>query len=150
MYIIIMSQYGVSPRQVATTGHASEFTSSRTILRRSWGIFGNDQINSYSRGVTPFRAVSNSGDYLNRVNYACGGPNPVKSSYLSHNLKALAGSSIQNCDNTNIAVSSCNTKFVADSSDYLQYRKLRAMNKTYSDSSFGGDNSNGSFVARRR
>lgn len=148
-----MPQYGVSPQQVATTGHASEFTSSRTVLRRSWGIFANEQIGSYSRGVTPFRAVSNSGDYLTRVNYACGGPNPVKSSYLSHNLKPLTGSPSQQCDNTNIAVSSCNPKFVADSSDYVRYRKLRAMNKTYSDSSFGGDDSNGSFVAilsRRR
>lgn len=35
-----------------------------------------------------------------------------------------------------------NPKYVYDSSDYMKYRKLRAVNKNYYDYSFGGDKHN--------
>jgi hypothetical protein len=50
------------------------------------------------------------------------------------------------CDGTNVPASSCNVKFVADSSDYVTYKKQRAVNVNYNDKSFGGDNSNASYV----
>jgi hypothetical protein len=47
------------------------------------------------------------------------------------------------------AAYSGNPRYVYDSSNYIQYKKLRAVNKTYNDSNFGGDQSNGSYVALR-
>jgi hypothetical protein len=42
-----------------------------------------------------------------------------------------------------------NPKFVYDGSDYTRYKKIKAVNKTYNDSSFGGAN-NGAYVALNR
>jgi hypothetical protein len=38
---------------------------------------------------------------------------------------------------------------VYDGSDYTRYKKLRAVNRTYDDKSFGGSN-NGSYSALKR
>ena len=42
-----------------------------------------------------------------------------------------------------------NPRYVYDGSDYTRYKKLRAVNKTYDDKSFGGAN-NGAYVALKR
>jgi hypothetical protein len=42
--------------------------------------------------------------------------------------------------NPNVPASSCNGKFVYDGSDYINFKKKQAINKTYNDRSFGGDN----------
>jgi hypothetical protein len=51
--------------------------------------------------------------------------------------------------NDGAALYSGNPKFVYDGEDYVRYKKLKAINKTYNDSSFGGAN-NGSYVALNR
>jgi hypothetical protein len=51
-----------------------------------------------------------------------------------------------NCDGTGVPASSCNVKFVADSSDYTKFKKQSAMNRNYNDASNGGDQSNASYV----
>ena len=55
---------------------------------------------------------------------------------------------IQNCDNTGVAASVANNRFVPDSSDYTTFKKQRAMNQNYNDLGSGGDVHNASFVAR--
>ena len=50
------------------------------------------------------------------------------------------GSMIDNCDGTNIPSSTCNVKWVADSSDYTKFRKQQAYNRNYNDLTFGGYN----------
>ena len=42
--------------------------------------------------------------------------------------------------------STCNTKFVYDSSDYIKFKKLQTDNRSYGDYSFGGDKHNASYV----
>jgi hypothetical protein len=136
---------GYSPQQTITSAKDSEDVNIRGILRRSWnGQFATGKSNGYNRVTTPFRAVNNSGDFLGRVNYSCGGPNPTN---LDKPGRAQSiGSVPQNCDGTGVPASSCNVKFVADSSDYTTFKKRQAMNRTYNDLGYGGDN-NGSFVA---
>ena len=34
--------------------------------------------------------------------------------------------------------------------DYIRFKKLKAVNQTYNDKSYGGDNSNGSYVSLKR
>jgi NADP-dependent 3-hydroxy acid dehydrogenase YdfG len=95
--------------------------------------------------VGPFRAVNNMGDFLGRVNYSCGGPNTQNASKPGYSR--LIRNVPQQCDPTGITVTTCNPKFVSDSSDYIRFRKLRAMNQTYNDLSYGGDKNNASFVS---
>jgi NADP-dependent 3-hydroxy acid dehydrogenase YdfG len=71
------------------------------------------------------------GDFLGRLNYSCGGPNPQSASKPGY--RRLIRSVPQQCDSTKIEVTTCNPRFVADSSDYIRFKKLRAMNQTYND-----------------
>ena len=135
---------GFSPKQITVSYKDSENVVSRKILRSSWNsnmLFTQNGINP---SVGPFRGVNNMGDFLGRVNYSCGGPNPQNASKPGYGR--LIRSVPEQCDSTGIAPSTCNPKFVSDSSDYVRFRKLRAMNQTYNDYSYGGDKSNASYV----
>ena len=139
---------GFSPKQTVNNYKDSEMTSTRSVLRRAWNTaYATGVYNDQNRVTTPFRAVNNLGDFLGRQNYSCGGPNPVTPDRYKrpHNI----GSMWQNCDNTGVPASSCNVKFVSDSSDYITFKKQRAINQTYNDISFGGYN-NGSYDAWMR
>lgn len=140
---------GYSPVQTLTNVKDSESTMSRRVLRDVWNSrYVSGRINGYKRAVTPFRAVENLGDYLVRVNYSCGGPNPQSAKKFGYGR--LIGSVPQHCDATGIPPSTCNPKFVPDSSEYVRFKKLRAINKTYNDLSNGGDASNASYVPLMR
>jgi len=137
---------GFSPAQTITNYKDSEQTTIRRILRNSWN---NQQavgtINGKKRIITPFRAVNNLGDFLSRKNYVCGGSNQVNAD--KPGWKNKIGSIISQCDGTGVAAGSGNMRHVPDSSDYIRYRKQRAIAKTYNDLKNGGDQSNGSYVA---
>lgn len=136
---------GISPKQSITNYKDSSQTLIRKVVTKSWNTaYATGTYNNQKCKTTPFRAVNNSGDFLSRVNYRCGGPNPTNAD--RYKRKNNIGSMFQNCDGSNIPASSCNVKFVADSSDYVTYRKQRAINQNYNDSSFGGDQSNASYV----
>lgn len=137
---------GISPKQTVNNYKGGDESLSRRVLRSSW----NQQnavgtINGKNRVITPFRAVNNLGDFLSRQNYVCGGPNQVNAS--KPGWKGHIGSIISNCDGSGVEGASCNPKFVPDSSDYISYKKRRAMNVNYNDHTFGGDESNASFVS---
>jgi hypothetical protein len=137
---------GYSPQQTITNYKDSQAVSTRTILRRAWnGQNSTGTYNGYSRVITPFRAAMNSGDFLGRVNYSCGGPNQVNAD--RNKRGAHIGSIPQHCDTTGVPAASCNPKYVADSSDYIRFRKERAVNHTYNDAGFGGDQHNASYVS---
>jgi len=137
---------GISPKQTVTNYKSSEQTQGREVLRRGWNqLNASGTIANNKRVITPFRAVNNLGDFLARKNYVCGGPNQVNAS--KPGWKGHIGSIISNCDSSGVEGASCNPKFVSDSSDYVRYRKLRAMNKNYNDNSFGGDEHNASYVS---
>jgi hypothetical protein len=136
---------GYSAKQTMTNFKDSEQTMIRGVLRRSWNntnVAGS--INGHGRVITPFRAVNNLGDFLGRQYYTCGGSNQVNKTYPG--LQGPIGSIISACDNTGVAASVTNNRFVADSSDYITYRKQSAIGKNYNDLTMGGDQSNASYV----
>ena len=136
---------GISPKQTVNNYKDSSQVMTRRILSNSWnGAYASGTVNGYKRVTTPFRAVNNLGDFLARPDYICGGPNQVNAS--KPGMKGRIGSIISQCDGTGIPSSTCNVKFVPDSSDYITYKKQRAIGQTYNDTKFGGDESNASYV----
>jgi hypothetical protein len=130
---------GISPKQTVTNYKGSEQAMIRRQVVRSWNTQNaTGVINNNNRVITPFRAVNNSGDFLSRKNYVCGGPNPnhLHRGGIRHNFRAI----LNNCDNTGVEAASTNVKYVYDHSDYIRYKKQEAMNHNYNDNSFGGYN----------
>jgi hypothetical protein len=132
---------GFSARQTINSFKTSDDANVRSILKRSWNTRqASGKVNGFNRIVTPFRAVNNSGDFLIRQNYICGGPNTSSNGTRRPGLGRLYGNPKTNCDSTNVPAASCNPKFVADSSDYIRFKKQRTYNVNYNDLSFGGYN----------
>ena len=128
---------GWSPVQTIGNEKASEQVMSRRVVVKSWNTnYTNGTFNGRSRIVTPFRAVNNLGDFLQRKNYVCGGSNQVNAN--KPGWKSHIGSIISQCDGTGVPSSSCNVKYVPDSSDYIKYKKLQAQNRNYNDLKNGG------------
>ena len=124
---------GYSGKQTMTNYKGSEQAMTRRVLRSAWNTqYATGVVNGNNRVITPFRAVNNLGDFLSRTNYVCGGPNQVNAS--KPGWKGRIGSIISNCDSTGVEASSGNHRFVSDSSDYIRYKKQRAMNRNYNDS----------------
>jgi hypothetical protein len=136
---------GYSPKQTINAYKDHNDVIGRRILVKSWNTKQLFTQNGYQPIVGPFRGVNNMGDFLGRANYSCGGPNPQNANKPGYGR--LIGSVPQQCDGTGIAPTTCNPKFVADSSDYVKFKRLRAVNQNYNDLSNSGDSSNGSYVA---
>lgn len=136
---------GFSPVQTINNYKTGEDALTRRVLRSAWNsrsIAG--PINGYGRVITPFRAVNNMGDFLGRVNYVCGGPAMINASRPGY--RRLIRPPQQSCDLTGVGGSSCNPKFVADSSDYVRFKRQSAVNRNYNDMKNGGYN-NSAYVA---
>jgi hypothetical protein len=130
---------GYSPQQSISNYKDGEQTNMRRVLVKAWNTsYATGKVNNHKRVITPFRAVNNSGDFLARNDYVCGGPNGVTPDRYKRpsNIRSI----ISQCDQTGVPASSCNGKFVADSSDYTKYRKQKACNQNYNDLKFGGYN----------
>ena len=127
---------GQMPQKVQTTQNSSEFARNRFALRDSWNTTYRRQIDSRTSAITPFRAVTNSGDLLSRKGYSCGGSNqPAKPG-----SRGAMGHVMNNCDGTGVPAAACNVKYVSDSSDYTRFCKQRELNVNYNDLTFGGNN----------
>jgi hypothetical protein len=138
---------GFSPKQSVLNYKSGENVLSRKVLVKSWNTaYATGQVNGRNRVTTPFRAVTNSGDFLGRVDYTCGGPNPTNAD--KPGWKSRIRNMLSNCDGSGVPASSTNVKFVADSSDYAKFKKYRAINLVYNDIKFGGDKNNASYVDR--
>lgn len=136
---------GISPKQSLTNYKDGDISSMRKVLVKSWNTaYATGQVNGLNRVTTPFRAVMNTGDFLARQNYSCGGPNP---SPMVKRAGYSMGNILSRCDNTGVPASSCNVKWVSDSSDYTRFRKQQAVNRNFNDYSFGGDQHHASYVA---
>ena len=125
---------GWSPIQTIGNEKSSEQIMARRVLVKSWNTGYGGRYNDKARVVTPFRAVNNLGDFLQRTNYVCGGSNQVSASKPGRHI----GSIISQCDATGVPSSVCNVKYVPDSSDYIKYKKLMAQNQNYNDLKNGG------------
>ena len=101
----------------------------------------------------PFRTSMNLGDFLSRQYQSCGGCNQVND-VNSRILRPKMGGTVSNTS-CNVATNGItpqqiplkggNTKYVSDSSLYTRFKDLESINRNYNDTSFGGDNSNGSY-----
>ena len=139
---------GFSSRQTITNYKTSELVSMRHVLRNGWNTaYATGTVNNQARKIGPFRAVNNSGDFLSRQNYSSGGPNPTNASRPGY--ARLIGNMWSKPDTSGIEASSCNVKFVADSSEYTKFRKQQANNRNYNDLSQGGYN-NSAYTALMR
>lgn len=108
----------------------------------------------------PFRTAFHLGDPLGRKNVSCGGANQVHSTtsnVCNHRLADSVPNSgcsvvVNGLTTTDVPLESGNSKFVADSSLYTQFRHLQSVNRTYNDSTYGGDeyNSNAQALSRVR
>lgn len=131
-----MLQYPL-PTSSTNTGNT------RVILRVGWNTHYARKLRErgYKLAATPFRAVMNAGDLLSRKHYACGGSSQSSSRPQLHGL-VFGRTSTSGCDATGIEPTTCNAKFVYDSSDYIRYRRESAIQDTYTKSTNGGDSSN--------
>lgn len=126
----------------------------RFTLRQAWnGQAAKGSVNGKKVAATPFRAVNNAGDLLNRVAYTSGGSNQVKTGRIktsaNHTGNILGGSIFAKPDGSGVPSASTNVKWVYDGSDYTRFKKQQAANRTYNDWSYGGSN-NGSYTAYNR
>ena len=130
----------------------SEREMTRVTLREAWnGQAASGSVNNVTVAVTPFRAVNNAGDFLNRQYYTSGGSSQINS--LRGGLtgwKTMAGAVQPDPDGSGVPSSTCNVKYVYDGSDYIQFKKLQAVNRNFNDYSFGGDDFSASQSAWRR
>jgi len=132
---------------------SSEFETTRVLVKEAWNntpvlrnVVGDKTYGNYA--CTPFRKVMNAGDVFSRLNYSCGGSCQTPQSIPGIATIKTSIGSIQNiCDRSLYPPSSCNVKYVYDSSDYTRFLKQNASVKNYNDLSFGGDQSNGSYQA---
>jgi len=142
---------GIMPQSVMDHDNSHEFAKTRFFLRDSWNTSSYSGSANPKRIIGPFRAVNNAGDLLSRQNYSCGGSCQTSQSRpglngLRHRFGSISDACIAstvyslNQVNPNIPASACNSKFVYDGSDYINFKKKQAMNKAYNDRSFGGDN----------
>jgi hypothetical protein len=153
------------PQAVTTTEKGSngsnDFDTLRFTLREAWNTTYPSQLKAANKKsiITPFRAVTNSGDLLSRDNYSCGG---TCQTYQSRpglsGLKQRFGSISNACSGTfysnyqiapSVPSATCNVKFVYDSSDYTTYLKQKALNKNYNDVTFAGNGSSAAQSAIR-
>jgi hypothetical protein len=136
---------GYSPQQTINNYKDSEQVMTRRIVTKSWNGEGAVGVShGKNRVITPFRAVTNLGDFLGRIHYVCGGSNQINKTYPGR--QGPMGSIISRCDNTGVEAAVCNGRFVPDSSDYTTFKKQRAINQNYNDLAMGGNNHNGQYV----
>ena len=143
------SQLGGNPKgkQPMLHGHiegGNDRAVSRSQLKRAFGNMKISGLGSspllYSKNVLgPFRTAFNAGDVVTNKIEATDAkygrlPNQVGGNNLSRLQVGGDGTSSQNGN----AMYSGNPKYVYDGSDYIRFRKLQAINKTYNDSSYGG------------
>jgi hypothetical protein len=151
---------GRMPQSIVDHDNSDTFARTRFTLRDAWNTSSYSGSSNPKRIITPFRAINNAGDLLSRENYACGGTCQTPQSRPNvKGLKPHFGSTSTSCQpsvlwsavqvDPTIPSSTCNVKFVYDSSDYITFRKNQAMNRNYNDRSFGGNDSNASQSAIR-
>jgi hypothetical protein len=154
---------GIAPKLVggganSNSGSGMEGGSARETmrftLRQAWnGKAASGTVNGIKVAATPFRAVNNAGDLLNRVDYTSGGSNQVNTGIIklaaNGSARFLGGSIFAKLDGTGVPSANTNVKWVYDGSDYTKFKKQQTANKNYNDSSYGGSN-NGSFVPLMR
>ena len=142
---------GISPKQTISYKRDSADVMARRKLRDAVNKpYMQNKINSYGRVISPFKAVMGYGHYLDNLNYIDGTePNQISTTINGLYFAGLnRGSTISNNDRTGIVSESGRRNYVASGAEYSNFKKLMAINNTYNDIGFGGDQSNASYQAR--
>jgi len=130
---------------VAPLGEASQIPMERAMIRRVFptsSTFQGSAVFSKRWAQTPFRVSMNAGDLLLRQKVG-GGHNQIKGSVGIGQYRYSLGlvDSVHSGDGA-----SGNQHYVYDSSDYIRFKRLKAKQFNYNDTSFGGSN-NGAYTA---
>ena len=136
-----------SPGSSGVAGGGPRGTS-RDYLRRAFGNIQYFQtaLPGLRSRTSPFRLAFNAGDpngsYESSPLPQMPGSNQITGTHPANKINRLG----DGVHNDGQAAFSGNPKYVYDSSDYVRFKKLQAMNRNYNDKSFGGDQYNASFV----
>ena len=142
---------GIKGHQAKQFGHmdsGGERSANRRYLAKSFGNLYNTGLGSspalYNKNVLgPFRTAFSAGDIVTKNIENTNPRYGRESSQVNgNNLSRIKGQADGTYQNGN-AMYSGNSKFVYEGSDYTRYKKLAAMNKTYNDTSHGGNGSTG-------
>jgi len=133
----------------------SDVALKRRLLRKAFNsnnIYVNGSIVAKSK-MGHFRSAEHIGDPLNRLYQSCGGCNQVNDVNSRIKLKQ-DGVSNASCNvltdgytPQQIPLHNGNVRYVRDNSLFTRFKGLSAINMNYNDTSNGGNNSNGSYVA---
>ena len=135
------------------TMKGGEIALNRRKLRKAFKTNKVAKAGNISSLCGPFRSAYQLGDPLGRRNKSCGGCNQVND-VNSNVLSSSRADSVSNADcdvvvygatTSDVPISSGNGRHVSDSSMFVQFKHLSAMNLTYNDETGGGDNHNGSY-----
>ena len=151
---------GRMPQPLIDHDNSDSFAQTRFTLRDAFNTTSKTGSSYPKRIITPFRAVNNAGDLLSRQNYSCGGScQSFQSRPGLNGLRQRFGATSDSCRadifwsavqvNPTVPSSTCNGRYVYDSSDYIRFKKNQAVNKNYNDISFGGNDYSTSQVAIR-
>jgi len=130
-YLLLYIMHSKDKSNAVIYGDSSIRASTRSILRDVWNTNNQNGVNNKQRKIGSFRATMNAGDLLSRKHYSCNGPNPLQSLFFRSDNAMRSDNVPNNCDGTGIPPSSCNVKFVYDSSDFTRFRKHIAINRNY-------------------
>jgi hypothetical protein len=127
----------------------------RFLLRDAWnGNAASGTVKGVKVAATPFRAVNNAGDLLNRKYFTSGGSNQVKTGRIklaaNQSASVLGGNIFTQANPTGIPSATTNVKYVYDGSDYTKFKKQQAVNRNYNDYSYGGAGGSNTFIALNR
>ena len=141
-----------------STDNTSDVALKRKVLKRAFTsnrVYYNG-VEVYKSQVGPFRASQRVGDPLNRLYQSCGGCNQVNDVNSRIKLKQ-DGVSTASCDiftkgytPLQIPLEGGNSRYICDNSLFTRFKGLKSVNQNYNDTSNGGNNSNGAFVALMR
>ena len=108
----------------------NEVALNRHKLRRAYKTNKVKKAGNISSLCGPFRSAYQLGDPLGRKFMSCNGPNHVNPDCAVE---------VHGATPLTVPLASGNSKFVADSSLYTQFKHLESVNKTYNDKSGGGN-----------
>jgi hypothetical protein len=140
-----------------SSDNSSSVALKRRILRKA---FSSDKVRDVNGTVVfskshagPFRSSQHVGDPLTRLYQSCGGCNQVNDVNSRVNLKqdsvsnAYCNVETKGVTPLQVTLESGNSKYVYDNSLFIRFKGLDAISKNYADTSNGGNNSNGAYVA---
>ena len=144
---------GISPVMFGVMDGGNERALSRKYLTKAFGNMRNSGLNSsplnYNRNILgPFRTAFNAGDVITNSIEETNAIYGTESNQVGgNNLSRLQARGDSVSGQKGNAMYSGNPKFVYDGSDYIRFKKLQALNKTYADTTFGGSNNSQEQIA---